>query len=104
MSFRLITWLAFACYAGVASAATEVVADGTGATREQAVNNAFVAASEQASGVFVASDQRLEDGKITKDEIRQHTAGVVNNYEVVSCDNDGGIYNCRIKCSSSDLI
>ena len=74
-----------------------VVAEGTGTSREKAINNAILAASEQVSGVFLASDQRLEDGKITKDEIRQHTAGVVNSYEVVSCTADSGLFTCRIK-------
>lgn len=78
-----------------------VVAEGTGPTREKAITNAILAANEQISGVFMASDQRLEDGKITKDEIRQHTAGVVNSYEVDSCTVDSGLFTCRIKAEVS---
>jgi hypothetical protein len=93
--------IALACYAGIAASATDIAVDGVGASREKAISNAILAANEQVSGVFLASDQRLEDGKITKDEIRQHTAGVVNSYEVVSCATDSGLFTCRIKAEVS---
>ncbi len=87
--------VALQCSAGIVSA------EGTGISKEWAIKSAVLAASEQASGVFVISDQKLENGKITKDEIRQHTTGIVNNYEVVSCSQDGSLYACRIKADVS---
>ncbi len=89
------------CVVNVHAAQNIITAEGTGPTREKAISNAILAASEQVSGVFLASDQRLEDGKITKDEIRQHTAGVVNSYEVLSCAADSGLFTCRIKAEVS---
>lgn len=87
--------------ANAQAAQNGIVVEGIGSTREKAITSAILSANEQVSGVFVASDQRLEDGKLTKDEIRQHTAGVVNNYEVISCATDNGLYTCRIKADVS---
>lgn len=89
------------CLSSASVTAGVVSAEGTGSTKEAAVKNAVVAASEQASGVFLTSDQTLEDGKITKDEIRQHSTGIVNSFEVVSCTNFGSLYNCRIRADVS---
>lgn len=101
--FRLIALLALACYAGIAASATDIAVDGVGASREKAIQNAILSASEQVSGVMVIGDQTLDNGKITKDEMRQHTAGIVVSYEVVSCTAEDRLYTCRVNAKVSSM-
>lgn len=102
MRLRVIL-LALTCYASIANAATDITADGVGASQEKAIHNAILAASEQVSGVMVIGDQTLENGKISKDEVRQHTAGIVVSYEVVSCQPADNIYTCRVNAKVSPM-
>lgn len=102
MRLRVIL-LALTCYASIANAATDITADGVGASREKAIHNAILAASEQVSGVMVIGDQTLENGKITKDEVRQHTAGIVVSYEVVSCQPVDKLYTCSVNAKVSPM-
>ncbi len=101
--FRLIALFALAGYAGIATSATDIAVDGVGASREKAVQNAILSASEQVSGVMVIGDQKLENGQITKDEVRQHTAGIVVSYETVSCQLADKLYTCRVNAKVSPM-
>lgn len=103
MMLRHVIRIALACYVGIASAVTDIAVDGVGGSREKAIHNAILTASEQVSGVMVIGDQTLENGKITKDEIRQHTAGVVVSYEVVSCQPVDRLYTCTVNAKVSPM-
>lgn len=99
---RKMRWLfGLLAVAGNALGSSDITLDATGSTREAAIANAISAASEQASGVMIISDQTLEDGRLTKDQIRQHTTGIVNKYEVVSCDRLDRMYSCMINANVS---
>ncbi len=104
-SFLRYLWVyAAAVFFTIAQAAqNEITVDGAGSTREKAIHNAILEASEQVSGVMLIAEQTLENGKITKDDIRQHTAGVVNSYEVVSCQFADKIYTCLINAKVSPM-
>lgn len=86
-------------FVGLANAVITV--DGVGTTRDQAINNAVLSASEQGSGVMVVSDQTLNNGVMTRDRIQQHTAGIVNSYKVDSCTDSNGLHNCKITATVS---
>ena len=87
--------------AGNALGSSDITLDATGSTREAAIANAISAASEQASGVMVISEQTLEGDRLTKDQIRQHTTGIVNKYEVVSCNKLDQMFACMINANVS---
>ncbi|MDY7580095.1 hypothetical protein RGU70_17435 [Herbaspirillum sp. RTI4] len=74
-----------------------VNATGTGSTRELAITAALLAASHQALGSLIVSTQESADDKLVRDEIIQHTTGIVNKYDVISCDRADGRYECTIK-------
>lgn len=58
---------------------------GTGASKEQAVNQALRSAIEQAFGAFVSANTSLVNDKITKDEIVSLSSGNIKKYEELSC-------------------
>lgn len=97
-----VRWLfGLLAVAGNVLGSSDITLEATGSTREMAIANAISAASEQASGVMVISDQTLEGDRLTKDQIRQHTTGIVNKYEVVSCNKLDQMFTCMINANVS---
>ena len=72
-----------------------VTSDGSGNTREEAIQNALVSAVQKGIGVLVVTDDTVANGRVTKNLAAQYSSGVVNSYEVKHC-NSLGIIRCEI--------
>jgi len=57
---------------------------GLGDTTEQARNNGFRLAVEQALGTLISSETEVQNGRIVRDEIISYAAGFVDRFEIVS--------------------
>lgn len=77
---------------------------GEGATLAEAKNNAFQKAIEQEVGVVLLSKREVKNNKISKDEIASHSAGYVENYNILNTDQVGNTYyvtmNVYVKSSA----
>ena len=71
-----------------------VEAVGTGPTREKAIDNALIAAVQQAIGVLVVSDVTVESNKVVRDIAINYASGVVKEYSVKQCTD-----TTRIQCT-----
>lgn len=60
----------------------EVAGDGT--TPEQARNNGFRLAVEQAIGTLISSETEVQNGQIIRDEIISYAAGFVDRFETIN--------------------
>lgn len=72
-----------------------VTSDGTGNSKEEAIQNALVAAVQKGIGVLVVTDDTVSNDRVTKNLAAQYSSGVVNSYEVKQC-NSVGIIRCEI--------
>jgi hypothetical protein len=61
-----------------------LVTNGTGATMEQATQNALRSAIEQAFGTFISSNTEILNDELVKDEIVSVANGNIQSYEVIS--------------------
>jgi hypothetical protein len=61
-----------------------LVTNGTGATMEQATQNALRSAIEQAFGTFISSKTEILNDELVKDEIVSVANGNIQSYEVIS--------------------
>jgi len=77
-----------------------VTAKGTGKTREQAVENALNEAVQKGVGVLIVSDQTVSNDKVIRNLTAQYASGVVNSYNVTSCNSFEPI-TCEIKAKVS---
>jgi hypothetical protein len=71
-----------------------VEATGTGPTREKAIDNALIAAVQQAIGVLVVSDVTVESNKVVRDIAINYASGVVKEYSVKQCSD-----SIRVQCT-----
>jgi hypothetical protein len=62
---------------------------GRGDTAEQARNNGFRLAVEQALGTLVSSETEVQNGRIARDEIISYAAGYVDRFTIVSTEQAG---------------
>jgi hypothetical protein len=60
--------------------------EGDGATPEEAKENGFRLAVEQAVGTIIASETESNNAHITRDEIISYSSGYVSKYEIVKQD------------------
>ncbi len=58
---------------------------GTGASKEQAVNQALRSAIEQSFGTFISANTNIVNDALTKDEIVSLSSGNIKKYEELSC-------------------
>jgi hypothetical protein len=77
-----------------------VMAEGVGATRDEAIAKSLVAAANQAVGVLIIGTQQIKNDSLVTKEVFQQTAGIVNKYEVVLCTQESS-YWCQIKAQVS---
>ena len=61
-----------------------LVTNGTGATLEQATQNALRSAIEQAFGTFISSNTQIMNDELVKDEIVSVANGNIQDYKVIS--------------------
>ena len=75
----------------------EVVATGVGSDPEKALQNAYAHAIEQAVGVVVDAETRVENDVIVSDKILTYSDGFVEGYDVVRRWEDSGLHYVRIR-------
>lgn len=63
---------------------------GRGTTVEQARNNGFRLAVEQALGTLISSETEAQNGRIVRDEIISYAAGYIDRFTIVSTNTVGG--------------
>ena len=63
---------------------------GVGSTFDEAKNNGFAVAIEQAVGSVLLVDKELKNDKLTRDDILSHSAGYVDDYKVIRQTNNRG--------------
>lgn len=79
-----------------------LVVDGTGQTKEEAIQNALRSAIEQAFGTFVSANTEVINDELVKDEIATVTSGNINHYDVLSSSqSSNGLYDVSLKASVS---
>jgi len=78
----------------------EVTAIGTGKTREAAIENALIAAVQEAIGVLVVSDQTVDNSRVVRDLAATYSSGVVNEYKIIECRETTPV-RCRIQAKVS---
>ena len=71
-----------------------VEAVGTGPTREKAIDNALIAAVQQAIGVLVVSDITVESSKVVREIAINYASGVVRQYAIKQCTD-----TIRVQCT-----
>ena len=76
-----------------------VDSSGTGETREKAIQNALIAAVQEAIGVLIVSDVTVESNRIVRDIAATYSSGVVKSYKVKNCASTD-----RIQCDISAVV
>ncbi len=76
-----------------------VESSGTGETREKAIQNALIAAVQEAIGVLIVSDVTVESNRIVRDIAATYSSGVVKSYKVKNCASTD-----RIQCDISAVV
>ncbi len=76
-----------------------VDSSGTGETREKAIQNALIAAVQEAIGVLIVSDVTVESNRIVRDIAATYSSGVVKSYKVKNCTSTD-----RIRCDISAVV
>ena len=74
----------------------EMRGQGSGKTREEAVQNALIDAVHKGLGVMVVTDQTINGHNVIRNMAAMYSSGVVNSYEVISCRLDTCIVNAKI--------
>ncbi|HET8687801.1 MAG TPA: hypothetical protein VFM18_14210, partial [Methanosarcina sp.] len=74
-----------------------VVSQGSGSSRDEAVQHAIIEAANEALGMLVQGDVETDGNAVVKDRITSVTRGVVNKYDVLSDNTDEGQHTVRIR-------
>lgn len=95
----LAVFVVFTLFIGFSSsvAAKEIMVEGYGESREEAINDGLRNAIEQAVGVLVDSETVVKNLQLVKDEIYTQSRGFVNGFEVLSETEDNGGVRVRLK-------
>ena len=79
----------------------DVVATGAGSSPEEALQNAYSAAIEQAVGVLVDAETQVENDQIIREKILTFSRGFVQKYDEVKRWDKGGVHFVRIRAKVS---
>jgi len=74
----------------------QVKGEGSGKTREEAIQNALLDAVARGIGVLVVTDQTVNNDRVVRNMAAMYSSGVVNSYEVVSCRNNTCIVSAKV--------
>ncbi len=103
--FSLTFLVIFLLFYNVGKASTTVIAEGVGEiihekkarARDEALNDAFRRAIEKVIGTYVSSETKTRNMKLIKDEIFLHSQGYITNFEIISEQEQEGVYKVKIK-------
>ena len=79
-----------------------VTANGSGETREKAIDSALIRSVQEAVGVLMVSETSVESDRVLNDIAIQYSPGIVNEYKVVDCKKTD-VYNCQITAKVSPM-
>ena len=74
----------------------EMKGEGSGKTREEAVQNALIDAVQRGIGVMVVTDQTVNGDTVVRNMAAMYSSGVVNSYEITSCRNNYCVVSAKI--------
>lgn len=74
----------------------EMRGEGSGKTREEAVQNALIDSVQRGIGVLIVTDQTVNGDRVVRNMSAMYSSGVVNSYEVVSCRHNTCIVSAKI--------
>lgn len=77
-----------------------ITTKGYGKTQEEAVNGAIQDAVQKSIGILVISEQTVENDKVIRNLAASYSSGVVNSYNVDTCEKDK-IYTCTVTAKVS---
>lgn len=77
--------------------ADDVLADGVGTSREEALKDAFRAAIRQEVGEVVDSEVKVRNDALIKDEILTYSDGYIPRHEVIKATVEGGMHKVSIR-------
>ena len=78
-----------------------LVTNGTGHTKEEAVQNALRSAIEQAYGTFVSANTEVLNDDLIKDDIVAVSSGNIRSYKELSVDQANGLYDVSVQATIS---
>ena len=77
---------------------------GTGATRDEAIQDALRSAVERAVGIYIYSSTEVDNFKLVKDQIIASSRGYVKDYEIIKEYQKEGVFfmtlNVQVNVSS----
>lgn len=73
-----------------------IIATGYGISRKKALNNAFKTAVEQYVGLATQNDVMMKNNELIKDEVLTASSGFIQKYDVISQEQDDGMYVVKI--------
>ena len=76
-----------------------VEVEGTGATTDEALKDAFSSAVRTCIGVIVNAEQVVKNESVIKDEILTYSNGYINNYDDLGSTNKAGLIVRRIRAT-----
>ena len=74
-----------------------IEAEGSGATSEEALKDAFRAAVRSAVGAYVDEETRVENDEVITDQVLTHSRGCIDSYEKLSERLEDGVTNVTIR-------
>lgn len=77
--------------------AIEYIAEGTGPTRKEAIQDSFRNALENVVGIAVNSSTYVRNNTLVRDQIYSHTDGYIRSYKILKEINDDGKYTVKVK-------
>lgn len=78
-------------------ATTEVVADGVGATANDALKDAFRNAVRQVVGAVVDAETLVKNDELISDKVLTYSRGFIKTYKEISTENNNGIFRTKIR-------
>ena len=79
----IIFFIVLAAFSALAQEVT-LITSGEGATKKEAVDNALVAAVEQAYGIYVSGDTHILNDELIRDEVIQIKRGNITKYSILN--------------------
>jgi len=77
--------------------ALEYIAEGTGSTRKEAIQDSFRNALENTAGISVNTRTYVRNNTLIRDQIYSHTDGYIRSYKILKESDDGEKYRVRVK-------
>lgn len=82
-----------------AAPTAEVVAEGVGKTKDDALKDAFRNAVRQVVGAMLDADTQVKNEEIISDEVLTYSGGIVKHYDEVSTKEEKGLFRVNIKAT-----